>query len=195
MKKPRRLRPVKERLAEKYSVNGSGCWVWHATLHPGGYGKMYFNGKVCLAHRISYEVYVGPIPEGLCIDHLCRNRACVNPEHLEPVTHHVNNMRGHFGTTKVCPKGHEYSGDNLVYTKYGSRNCRQCSRLSGERTRERNKISQKVISVGKHYAGYVSAEKGVRARLQVFSSGENATKEFSKSHVRILSNMIGWASR
>lgn len=70
------------------------CWVWQWHKDPGGYGRGWFNGKPGTAHRAFYKALVGPIPEGLHIDHLCRVRACVNPEHMEPVTMLVNHRRG-----------------------------------------------------------------------------------------------------
>lgn len=64
----------------------SECWEWTGVLEPTGYGRMSVNGRNVMAHRICYELHVGPIPDGLFLDHLCHNRRCVNPEHLEPVT-------------------------------------------------------------------------------------------------------------
>lgn len=105
-----------------------GCWNWVGVLRPDGYGLL--GGR--RAHRLSYELHVGPIPDGLVIDHLCRNRGCVNPAHLEAVEHRTNTMRG---TSPVvaraaqthCVHGHELSGDNLyLHPKRGTRNCRTC---------------------------------------------------------------------
>ena len=114
------------------------CWLWTAGLDdvPGkGYGQFYLNGKKVKAHRLAYEMLVGAIPTGLFIDHLCRNRSCVNPEHLEPVSNKENVLRGdtyssgHNRTKTHCPKGHEYSEANTRFYNSGYRKCRACHRL------------------------------------------------------------------
>ena len=111
----------------------SGCWLWTASLDGYGYGQFgKSKGVVLKAYRLSYELLVGPVPDGLEIDHLCRVRACLNPDHLEAVTHRENMRRAALLRTH-CPSGHQYSGDNL-YVNRGSRFCRRCHVLS-ERAR------------------------------------------------------------
>lgn len=84
-------------------VTETGCWVWTGRLNRNGYGRVYHAGKERMAHRLTYELLVGPIPEGLVLDHVCRVRCCRNPYHLEPVTVQVNTLRGNavlFGRDK-----------------------------------------------------------------------------------------------
>jgi hypothetical protein len=109
------------------------CWLWTARKNYKGYGMFRLGSRVPYAHRVAYEHYVGPIPEGLQLDHICRVRHCVNPDHLEPVTNAENALRGEGPTAKNvtkthCPKGHEYTGDNLYVDPRGGRNCRACRR-------------------------------------------------------------------
>lgn len=113
---------------------GDGCWLWHGTRCD-GYGHFRGHGKSRGAHRIAYELLIGPVPEGLELDHLCRNRGCVNPAHLEPVTHEENWRRGQsFSAVNAqkthCPHGHEYTPENTYRSASHprSRRCRQCIR-------------------------------------------------------------------
>ena len=117
------------------------CWNWKAAKDR-GYGKFNQNKVNYYAHRISYEFFKGKIPSDKEIDHLCRNRGCVNPAHLEAVTHKINDLRG-FGVSAInntktnCPKGHPYSGENLVVDKQGRR-CKICNKEKQKRNFERN---------------------------------------------------------
>ena len=114
------------------------CWLWMASRNTAGYGRMQFNYKHHVAHRLSWELHVGPIPDGLVIDHLCRNTSCVNPAHLEPVTDRVNILRGTAPTAEAarkthCPKGHAYAGSNLKMYK-GFRMCATCKKVQARET-------------------------------------------------------------
>ena len=110
-----------------------GCWVWKGTVVDRGYGHFYADSKAVRAHRWSYQHFVGPIPEGLVLDHLCRNTLCVNPSHLEPVTSAENARRGKCGVLRThCAQGHEMTEENTYLTTpadgYTRRACRECHR-------------------------------------------------------------------
>lgn len=111
-----------------------GCWVWTAGKFSSGYGAAVVNGRTRPAHRVSYELVVGDVPDGLQLDHLCRNRSCVNPAHLEPVTCRTNLLRGETlaaanAAKTHCPQGHPYDDVNTyVSPGRGLRHCRECMR-------------------------------------------------------------------
>ena len=106
------------------------CWLWTDSLNNGGYAFFTCGGEHYSAHRYSYELRNGPILDGFTIDHLCRVRHCVNPDHLEVVSQYENTARGEgHGHETYCPQGHLYSGKNLYITPDGSRQCRICRRV------------------------------------------------------------------
>lgn len=114
---------------ERFVEFGSDCWIWTGSCQVDGYGRVQFRGKSWRAHRAIYTLLVDEIPEGLVLDHLCRNPSCVNPEHLEPVTQQENSLRGLMGRLKTeCPKGHLYSEENTYRNSRGHRYCRTCKR-------------------------------------------------------------------
>lgn len=116
----------------------TGCHNWTKNLHVCGYGRVTYRGRSHWTHRAAFEISNGPVPEGLELDHLCRNRACCNPEHLEPVTHKVNTLRGvspfaENARKTHCNRGHRLEGDNVrLVERRGTveRHCRTCNRLA-----------------------------------------------------------------
>lgn len=108
------------------------CWLWKVSRTE-GYGSFRVNGKFVGAHRFAYQMLVGPTPPGLELDHLCRVRHCVNPAHLEPVTHKINALRGmgvpaRNARKTRCKRGHKFTPENTFVDARGSRVCRQCNR-------------------------------------------------------------------
>ena len=130
---------VFERLFRKTRKRPDGCWEWTGSKGSCGYGHMRVSGRTVSVHRIAYNELVGPIPDGLTLDHLCRNRWCVNPEHLEPVTNRENVLRGvnppaQNHRKQKCLKGHPFD-----LTPGGRRGCSvcRCQRTQAYRKRHR----------------------------------------------------------
>jgi hypothetical protein len=139
----RKAKPIAERIWPKVDRSG-GCWTWLASLTRDGYGQINAGRRgagMRYAHIVVYELLVGPVPTGLELDHKCRNRACVNPAHLEPVTHAVNVQRGIAGIVNgarqraktSCVNGHPLEGANLYARANGSRECRTCRNAATHR--------------------------------------------------------------
>lgn len=138
---------LEERWRAKADPSAVGCWRWMGSfMHDSGYAQLHVklrDGRwsVTVAHRVAYEIYRGPIPDGLVLDHLCRNRWCVNPQHLEAVSDRTNILRGtgfsarHARKTH-CPQGHEYDLLNTYVDKRGLRHCRACFRERARARRE-----------------------------------------------------------
>lgn len=137
------------RFEAKFAVEpNTGCWLWTAGLDSHGYGQFGITnrrgGHLSRSHRVIYEHFKGPIPDGLHLDHLCRQRCCVNPDHLEPVTNRENCLRGdtvpaaHAAKTH-CKNGHAFTPGNTYRTPQGHRRCRECCLLN-ERRKKRVRI-------------------------------------------------------
>lgn len=139
MKGERNL-PLIDRFRLRFTVT-EDCWIWNGAPASNGYGKFGFNGKTVSAHRMSYEMFVGQIPPGLTIDHLCRVRLCVNPNHLEAVPHRVNILRSDGPAAKNavkthCDRGHAFTPENTRITNGTERVCRACRREDTARRRD-----------------------------------------------------------
>ena len=162
---------MEQALVQKFWSNVEktpNCWIWRAGLKNDGYGNFQYGGRLnktqVQAHRVAYILTKGDIPEGLQLDHLCRNRACVNPAHLEPVTCQINLLRGQTTTAansrkSHCPQGHEYTPENTyLYERQPGRFLRYCKacwysprkKLTEQkyRTRNRDKINERAREAG-----------------------------------------------
>ncbi|MFD9225251.1 HNH endonuclease signature motif containing protein [Streptomyces sp. NPDC060064] len=158
---------LRNRLLDKAVAGFGGCLIWTAYTNRDGYGHIYDSGRMLLAHRVAYEVLVGPIPDGLQLDHLCRVRHCINPHHLEPVTAQENQLRSGLTIGGVaaqlthCLRGHEFTPEN-IYSPPSAPNkrfCRACLRIrkAEQRARRRSAIEP---------CGHVSQRGGVCQRQQ-----------------------------
>ena len=137
--------PLRTRLLRHAEVDAAtGCWLWTAWTDRDGYGRITV-GIPRSAHRVAWEEFRGPIPAGLHIDHLCRNRRCINPDHMEPVTPRENTLRGTSiaVVNKVkthCKSGHVYDEAN-TYRWRNRRHCRSCNRAAHERRAQRKALA------------------------------------------------------
>lgn len=123
------------------------CWLWTGYVMPNGYGTFHYQGRPELAHRVAYQLFIGPIPEGLTVDHVkdrgCTQRHCVRPEHLEAVTLMENRQRGHrtnqHASKTECVNGHPFDEANTKIRSDGARECRTCRRAISQRSNERRR--------------------------------------------------------
>ena len=173
-------RLIKEAQEKVRSVVGDpeSCWLWPKYLKPNGYGFLRVAGKNKYVHRISYEMFVGPIPEDMTIDHLCKVRHCVNPAHMEVVTRGENALRGDSPMAKNarkthCKHGHEFTPENTILVKLG-RQCRSCSR---EKSALRSKTPE-VRAVHKLYRQRpeVKARAAERNKIRLQNPDERARR-------------------
>lgn len=134
--------PLPLEFTRRLEVNRLGCWVWTGPL-VSGYGRVKHEGRQQSVHRIVFEAARGPIPHGLTLDHLCCNRACANPAHLEPTTVRENILRGRGLAAQNhrkthCKHGHLLGGQNLTLDRRGARVCRECRRRRKKASYARN---------------------------------------------------------
>ncbi len=156
-----------ERFWAKVRILDNGCWEWTGAGNSGGYGHMLVDGRMRYVHRLIYQRCIGPIPEGLTIDHLCRTRPCVNLQHLEVVTGRENTQRGSKAQQTHCIHGHEFDEANTYIASNGTRHCRACFRRWRSESRQRAKAAapstwvddaRLVAEAMCHLLGWVTAE-------------------------------------
>lgn len=148
-----RYMPLKDRLFARVEVT-DGCWYWKGPTSGGGYGKISVNREGRVVHRVCYELLVGPIPENLVLDHICRVKHCVNPSHLRAVDSRTNSVENSVSPMAVnaakthCVNGHELSGDNVKHESgvykgwaYTRRHCLACRRLADRKRRARKRTA------------------------------------------------------
>lgn len=165
-----------------------GCWIWQGVISTGGYGRYYWQGRERQAHRIAYELLIGPIPEGLHIDHLCRTRACVDPSHMEPVTPGENVRRGEApmivrSRASHCQKGHEFTPENCRFTKLGYRKCRTCDNAAAARMQKARRQA-KVASAACVVCGKDFTYTGHRRRICSDACQLERGRQLSRDHQR-----------
>lgn len=148
------------RVTNRIDYNGpDGCWQWIGAVSDLGYGTVSLTGeKTKHAHRAVFELYYGPIPQGLVLDHICRNPGCVNPEHLEPVTQRENMNRGNSPSnvakrTGYCGRGHALTPENVCIRANGHRLCRTCRDMRNDRRTVRHREEVAAMRAAKTAAG------------------------------------------
>jgi len=158
MKKQRVMKPIDQRFWEKVDKTIDGCWEWRSAIRGNGYGAFFTHlieeGRKCLgAHRYSWILANGPIPEGLWVLHKCDNRICVNPDHLF-LGDRTDNMRDAAKKQRICTigksnlthcvKGHEFSEENTRRNKYGHRRCVVCAKEQSKKNWEKNRVKYRA---------------------------------------------------
>lgn len=148
-------RSVIERFEEKFTPEpNSGCWLWLASCSAKGYGYFFDGERNVKAHRWSYQHHVGPIPDNLVIDHICRVRCCVNPAHLEIVSNRENVLRGVGVTSRNarklhCARGHLLIGDNLQKGRGSHRVCMECRRIYSRAQYQKKLVARNGAATGR----------------------------------------------
>lgn len=187
---------LNKRLEEFFSSiqfnESNWCWEWTRSLSAGyGYFRLY--DKKISVHRISYQLFKGQIPNDKELDHLCRNTKCCNPEHLEPISHKENVLRGN-GPTAInsqkthCDNGHEYTLENTFIRKNGNRDCRMCMKISKRKSYNKHKDKRNAETL-QHYHENRETIKSRRRELYRTNHSEerkkkNAYVQSNRDHVR-----------
>lgn len=186
--------PITSHLAAAWVVDGIGCWVWQRATDGKGYGTLGVRRSkgvwaTVKAHRYVYEQLVGPIPAGYQLDHLCRNRACVNPQHLEPVSNRENGLRG-FGVSglnarkKYCPVGHPLEGDNVRNkSPHPDRPWRECKTCEREMQYQRARKRRENLASAAFECGLCADRFATQRGLSVHMSKYHAKRAGSPARV------------
>lgn len=170
-----------KRIMKRISVDSAGCWLWLGACRNGGYGVISIKDKLQAVHRVMYQAKHGIIPEGCVIDHLCRARNCVNPEHLEAVANKENLARGlNQSKKKRCPKWHDYSQENIVYEPH--RKCRTC--LKEWRKKQDEKPHRKVLASERYYANREKRLEQMRAYDKKRKEAKSAVWEMDQQQTK-----------
>jgi hypothetical protein len=193
------VQTVADRLFAKATAGPGNCLIWTGALNDGGYGLISIDGRNRRAHRVAYEQVIGPIPDGMELDHTCHNqddtcpggrclhRRCVNPHHLEPVSKQENALRSKLTRTgrnvrrTHCPKGHPYSGENLYVDPTGRRACRACQAAHWAATDKeaynKRRLAQKIAARNSTVpCGHPRAEDGAPCTRAIGHSGRHDYK-------------------
>lgn len=174
---------VLQRLKDYSTLSENGCWTWTRGTNDYGYGQLSVRAKTKIAHRVSYEFLVQEIPTGLFVDHLCRNRACINPNHMELVTNRENVLRGVGPTARNakvthCKNGHALTPDNVMQSSRNYRPCKTCS--------EERKYQRRInVAKGMWAAKEVSKEFGKDLCRDVGFESVMALRDLALAAVRV----------
>lgn len=171
--------PAPQRFLAKVQDGEPGCWEWAGSRDRDGYGRFKLDGRPQMAHRVAFELWRGEIPDGLQIDHLCRNPGCVNPNHLEVVTSRENTLRGEGpaaenGRKTHCKRGHEFTEENTYLSAKG-RECRICRREADRKRAPRNRGPLLPEADGQGSDSSPAPEPSIDSRLEAWAAKTGRT--------------------
>jgi len=144
MSRPKRGQPtqIQEAMTRVARADPDACVEWIGTMTGTGYGQAWFEGRKYKAHRLVYALAVAPIPEGLTVDHICFNTVCINPAHLRLLTLSQNRKLQRRAFKTHCIHGHEFTRENTIIRRNGTRQCRACTRLTDRRCAKRPRAAE-----------------------------------------------------